>query len=257
MTSVSQAPATKLLAKQNIVEVITYTASLSSDPTTVDSLLDTLRAITSNTTTSFSLQEITALHELQQKLEDYLVHKEKLRSFTYDSLHFHITEHFTGTSRLKTLNWVTGGIILIATMLGVLAVLLNIKDSPDRSAYMGLSVLYAILYLGMAGLFKEAARELTPEARKAYTYIFVAMSATGIIMLLQPAVALTSLQFHPIAPTIITLPQIITFTILYIGVRKIAQLFNVQSRVLSTPFMLLGALVVVVLPFWHLYLSGS
>jgi hypothetical protein len=70
---------------RQLVDRIVYLASLMSEPQRVDTILDKLRVITARSS-KLSDQDIKALKPIKNELEDYLVTKERIRSFTKASL---------------------------------------------------------------------------------------------------------------------------------------------------------------------------
>jgi hypothetical protein len=83
---------------KDLIESITYLASLVSEPQAVDVMLDTLRSITSrmhDDNTRLSTEDRVRLIELQTELKKYLIHHDPVRSFTQESLEKELTLHFT------------------------------------------------------------------------------------------------------------------------------------------------------------------
>jgi hypothetical protein len=247
-SEVSAAPATTLLPKNNIVDVITYTASLSSAQTVVDPLLDALRGITSRKPTPDKLtaEDIQALHSLQKRLEYHLVHEEKMRTFDYPSLHLHIEERFKGSKRASALGLMTAGIVSVAIALGAASYSLPQQPGSDK-VLIAVATMYALIYLGAAGLFLQAIHNLTSAARRGYIFLCISMILVTASTFLQPILGIMGLQQHPIAPTIIGAPFIISMLFYYYGCKIIAELSGVRGWLTSSALLcsgLLGALVV-------------
>src|SRR5882724_1322897 len=98
-----------------LVERIIYLASLVSEPHDVDTTLDKLRVVTA-TGTQQSLEGRKTLEVIQSELEDYLVHKERLRSFTEETLRTNLKRHFSTDDPLRQIR--TGALRrIIATII--------------------------------------------------------------------------------------------------------------------------------------------
>src|SRR5688500_9457648 len=78
---------------RQLIDRIVYLASLASDPRSVDVTLDKLRIITVKSS-ELSSDDFKTLQAIQSELEDHLVHKERLRSFTKASLRQNVERHF-------------------------------------------------------------------------------------------------------------------------------------------------------------------
>lgn len=80
----------------SIVEVVIYLASLASQPKDIDPILDEVRMVTSRLKPGQALagQDMALMQSVQSRLEDYLLHKDQLSSFTKDSLQERIKNHF-------------------------------------------------------------------------------------------------------------------------------------------------------------------
>lgn len=231
----SPQPVTRELPAQYIVDVIGYTASLSSSVAAIDSFLDTLRRITASRDLSeFSPEDIEKLHDLQQQLEAHLVTKEKIRAFDYELLHLHIKKRFLESKSYRRLPWTLACIVGTGLALGVAVLLAPLPSlSPITTAYAALTVLYAVLYVGAGWLFLSVAKELTASARTAYKFISLAIILRGVFVLLQPLMVLFGLDQHPFAPTAIDLPLIIAYIIFYLGAEKVLRLSNNSTALVA------------------------
>lgn len=93
----------------NLVEVVTYLASLASNPREIDPILDTLRIVTARMKGAPSDEDARELRKVWQQLEDYLVTQEKVRAFTREDLQQRIQHrfHFGGylVKRAKNYCW--------------------------------------------------------------------------------------------------------------------------------------------------------
>ncbi len=99
-------PLTPLTKTQiSSVDIVTYTASLASQPREIDEILDEVRLITSRARTDESMNatDNERLLQVYLKVEQYLLTKETVRVFTKDSLRqdiaqkLHLTAQSSGT----------------------------------------------------------------------------------------------------------------------------------------------------------------
>jgi len=247
----TQQPITEQFPNEQLVEVITYTASLVSNFQLIDPMLDTLRKVTARGTGSLSEIDRTNLHSLQQQLEQILVNQEQFRTFSYETLHTHIQRHFSNavkrTTRLLD-RWIA---LIIATALGVAAIsfiLLGPAQHTARSA-ISLSTLYLVMYAGTALLFASARKEVTSEVRQAYSYLAGALFCIAAVTPVQPLLGALAPK-SPLAPTIMVGTLGLACIPFYLGSRKLALLTEVRSRLTSYRFITLltaGAIAVYVL----------
>lgn len=79
---------TKQKAAHSTIDIIIFVAGLASQPKEIDAILDQLRGITSQRTSNapLSKEHEQLLTEIYLQLEDYLTHKEPLRSFSQAGL---------------------------------------------------------------------------------------------------------------------------------------------------------------------------
>jgi hypothetical protein len=81
------------------MDVVTYTASLASNPKAIDPTLDALREITSRVKAEqdLSSSDQAALADVYLKLETYLTHQETIRSFTVAEIRQRVENKFGST----------------------------------------------------------------------------------------------------------------------------------------------------------------
>ncbi|HRJ06492.1 MAG TPA: hypothetical protein PK096_02270 [Candidatus Saccharibacteria bacterium] len=73
---------------KNVLDLVTYTASLASNPTEVDSLIDQVRKVTATHAAQNTLspaEEATLIH-VYLGLERYLTTRDPIRTYTKDEL---------------------------------------------------------------------------------------------------------------------------------------------------------------------------
>ena len=79
---------TSLAKSKNILDLVTSTASLASNPTQIDPVLDSVRTISSRLTPGapLSASDEETLFGVYLRLEKYLTNDEPIRTFTKDEL---------------------------------------------------------------------------------------------------------------------------------------------------------------------------
>lgn len=89
------------------VDVVTYIASLASEPQAMDTLLDPLREITSRIQPgqALSATDQTTLAEVCKKLEKHLVEQDPLRNFDKATLDTKIAQKFSKPNAGEATFW--------------------------------------------------------------------------------------------------------------------------------------------------------
>ncbi len=229
-------PITSEVPENQLVDVITYTASLISDIASINPLLDTLRQVTArnHNISEFSEQDKTNLQNLQQKLEKILVDQEQFRTFSYETLHIHIRRHFnqSASRTTKLLTWWIVGIAATAILAAAASfTLVGQLQNTARSA-ISLGVFYMILDIGTATLLASARGEVTSEVRQTYGYLSGAMLCIAAITPVQPLLGIFAAK-SPLAPTIMVATLGLARLPFYLSARKLALVTRVQSRLTS------------------------
>ncbi len=181
---------------QNLIDRIAYLASLVSEPSTVDTTLDKLRIITSRTSNP-TTQDVQTLKVIQTELEDYLVHKERLRTFTKASLRANIERHFAADNPLRDIRKMTLGrigitILACAVLTGSLAALGLMQGQVILAFFI------CTLFIGLALLFQSIKKDLVAQLHGSVNYLMAATVGTGLFALNFPVIAASSyLESHP------------------------------------------------------------
>ncbi len=89
------------------LDIVLYLASLVSNPTDVDVILDNVRLVTAHSQPgeALSAKDQQTLARVYTQLEDYLLHKDALRVFTLEDLRQSIAKKFTLNDQIRTLLW--------------------------------------------------------------------------------------------------------------------------------------------------------
>lgn len=175
---------------------ITYLASLVSEPGSVDIMLDRLRVITA-TSTQLSSHDHEKLESIQRELEDYLIHKERLRSFTKESLQTNVERHFATENPVQkakraALKQIMTSVVISSVITSLLVILQVIQGQVI------IAFLIFALFVGLAIIYQSFKKDLVIQLRGSLNYLMVAIVGNGIFALNFPIIAASSyLESHP------------------------------------------------------------
>lgn len=162
----------------------------------MDTILDKLRFITSRASQP-TVQDIQTLKSIQTELEDYLVHKERLRTFTKASLHAHMERHFAAKDPFKDIQKAAIGricltIVACAVVTGLLAALKLMEGQVILAFFI------CTLFIGLALIFQSIKKDLVAQLHGSVNYLMAATIGTGVFALNFPIIAASSyLESHP------------------------------------------------------------
>jgi hypothetical protein len=181
---------------RQLIDRIAYLTSLVSEPRTVDTMLDKLRIITSRTSQP-TAQDVQTLKSIQIDLEDYLIHKERLRTFTKESLHANLERHFAAQNPLRDIRKAAigriGFTIAACTAITGLLVALGLMEGQVILAFFIFS-----LFVGLALLFQSIKKDLVAQLQGSVNYLMAATIGTGLFALNFPIIAASNyLENHP------------------------------------------------------------
>lgn len=215
-----------------LVEKVIYTASLVTNPKEIDETLDTVRLITARikggANRELSDKERAELTAVQKKLEEYLVTRETVRSFTPESLQVQIEQHLSGAGRKKSriqLAIILGLTVVAAIFAGVVVP----RPTIDLHVTVGIATFLASLGLGAAWLFVSALHSFKSELRRAYILMCIAMVILSIGVGTQPLIEAFDLRQFPIVTYSRTLILLIGGLVLQFGVLRYVKLVGVKS----------------------------
>lgn len=209
----------------NLVEVVTYLASLASNPREIDPILDTLRIVTARMKGAPSDEDARELRKVWQQLEDYLVTQEKVRAFTREDLQQRIQHrfHFGGYLVKRAKKLLLG--LLLATPLCVLAIFIPQPAGLPADIAEHFSLLIAIcltitwLYVIAALLFALGLGSFQRNVKRAYAAICSGTVFMGLSVLQLPVIVSLGWLDSPFFETggFMTL-HVISITVLFTGV---------------------------------------
>ncbi len=247
-----------------LIDEIILLASLASNRRVIDPILNDVRLITAHIQAgdALSADDQNRLSKVRQRLEDYLVDKDELRTFTRKSIQERIHDQFAnGESghltpvglakrQLKVNLGVVAGVFAVSA-----AVLLAFSVSQWWLFAASCSV--TAMFLSTCWLFLSGYKTFTTSLRQAYAWI-----CAGVVML--GLAAALWLIFTSLLP-VYQVPVLryganyslfgLAFIVAYVGLRVFAQTLKVKTRLTSLPVIVPSALlfcaVLAALPHVH------
>lgn len=201
------------MPNKTLIDKVTYTASLASNPAEIDKQLDTLRIITAKDNTAPNDTDTAELQKLQGQLENYLVTRERLRFFTPESLRVQIDQYMQGYVNNKSrilLFLVFGAAVLLAAV----AASLPLSGIPQR-VQAGGATAFSVVTIGAAWLFLLALPAFRSNLRRAFVIICIGMILLGLSLLEQPIIEI--LELREVSSLLYPLPILLAATLFHIG----------------------------------------
>jgi hypothetical protein len=224
---------------------VTYTASLISHPEEVDTVLDSLRTITARTNPSapLSKNDEETLTSVQQQLESYLVSKEKLRSFTHDSLRIQIEQHMAGYRSKSSLIqlWI---VILIAATCAIIAASLPFLETIPERVQAGGATAFSLLTVGAGSLFLTALPAFKSALRQRFLLICAGVTLLGLSLLGQPIMEIFHLRQYPLTSLLYSLPILVAAILFHTGDARYIRLLGVKNVwTTAKPILIAGVIL--------------
>lgn len=177
------------------VDCIVYLASLISEPRSVDGVLDKLRAVTARSAEP-TTQDEEVLRAVQKELEDYLLHKERLRSFTSQSLQATVDRHLAANNPVKSAKQAAFKHIFITVGAAALVTLACFVSGLMKGQIV-LAFFIFTLFTGLAFIFQSVKKNLTAQLQGSVNYLMAATVGTGLFALNFPVISQLHLDEHP------------------------------------------------------------
>ena len=222
----------ELSAQHNLVDEITYLATLVSDPHAIDPTLDQLRQITSSLGSGQDPSEAQTqiLLQVRQSIQEYIIKRETLRLFTPESLQQQVYEHFEGQRKIHRLHRLLGVIAGVIFVCVAAIVVLPFDLEPAMREELAIVSVLTLLHLGGGGLFVASPKTFPPVLRRAYLLAAIGLCLVGIALLQEPLLILlnqTDSTWEKIGGTIA--PYTIAYALIYYGTRSMARLLKLQD----------------------------
>ncbi len=232
------------------LDLVIYLASQVSELKAADSMLQPIRQITARLAPNEPIadNDQKTIGEVSERLKQYLLTSETLRSFTPQQLEQRISDFMHGAQRrvfftvLKVTAVVT--VVLIAAIMLV--------PAPIGMATRGLtssSTFFMMVHLAAAWLFISALKTFAPELRQDYRLIATGVIILGLGQIVQPIVQVLKLESTPYNTLWSVLPLIPSYILISIGVQRFARLVGRTVRWLNLPVIIAALVIVTVLSF--------
>lgn len=162
----------KALEDRTLIDTVVVLASLTSDPKVIDPMLDIVRQVTAGMQPGRPLtsDETSRLEEVRLKLTDHLIHDDKMRSFTKESLDQLVSEKVGSGSgapsphRRRNLYYVRVVFAAMVCAYGLGAVLLSVLQTPSPFLFASMFS-FGTMYVGMVWLFLSILPTFTQNTR--------------------------------------------------------------------------------------------
>lgn len=229
-----------LPADKTMLDAVMFVATLVSKSNEIDTQLDRVRSITAkHSTDQLTKEDDRVLHEVYDYLENYLIKKESLRSFTRDSIRQRLYDYLGNKKNSNLLAPLS--IVWSIAIAGALAAFVipgaSLSDVVKQT--LAITIFFATINLGAVWMFWTGLKNFKDEIRKAYLPICLGFALSGITLLQIPVVVWMgedrSIWFQYIASGSI-LP--IAEGLLYIGMRRFAKIGGINSRLLSAKLVI-------------------
>lgn len=219
-----------MAAASELYERITYTASLATSPTEIDTILDNFRMVSARISPNqqLNVRDQDTLLDTQRQLEDYLVNREHIRTFTPDSLRLQIEQHMSGEVNQKSR---TQLLIVLYAAVGLAAgtALLPVESAEQRILVASTTV-FSVMTTGAGWLFLTALHAFKSRVRRAFIAISTGVVLLGLSLLGQPIMEIFQLRDHPWVSALYPLSLLVATFFFYGGNALYARLVGVQSR---------------------------
>lgn len=224
-----------------LIDRIIYLASLASNRREIDPLMNNLRTVTANRQSGEPLtaQAKTTLTILEGQLQDYLIGRDPLRSFTKETLNQRLLAQQTGQDTRPAARRTFWAFIATAVGVGTIAMLPFYATFTTR-LIIAVPLFYTVLTIGAVWFYLTSLQNFRPELRRA----FLLLSGAVIVMTLEfSQAALVSLlgwgDLPPFRYAGFIWLVTISFILLYLGLRIYARMMQIKSFSLSLPAWLL------------------
>lgn len=221
---------------RQLIDSVSFLASLVSDPVVIGPRLDVLREITAKLQPGATLTpgQQQQLIDVRLSLTDHLLHHDKLRSFTPETLAEALKRRTDAPAQGQTLrDFSRIGIAVCASYVIALPVL--ILFAIPQPLLVSAMFSFATLYIGIAWLFWSGLRDFSSQLKRAYRWICAGYATTGLAVCVTPlVVAFPELSEGVLFRYGVIMPSILIANILiWLGVQTFAQTLGTRSWLAS------------------------
>jgi hypothetical protein len=239
---------------RSAIDTAVYLASLASDRREIDPIIQPMRAITARLQSGVKAtpDEVVTLYHICDQLEDYLVKRDRMRSFTRPSLKQRVAERFDPQVRRRyvELRWEMALVLaLVASFIGLVLVALPL--SPDQQQ----QVIPAVFLLGIsfagAWFYLSGLKGLRSELRPPFILISLGLVSISLAQSQLPLAVLLSASSNSdwFAYGMYGSLYMPASWICYLGARQFGKMLGLKSRWLSLRYVAGVAITVAVVLF--------
>lgn len=240
MTTHSHSNPLTLPEGKTMLDAVTYVATLVSKSGDIDKQLDRVRTITAQRSTgNLTSEDTKVLTEVYDYLEEYLVKKEALRSFTRESIRERTYDYLGGKQQSTLMTPLS--IIWAIAIAGALTAIM-IPDTalpPLVKQTLAITIFFATINLGAVWMFWTGLSNFKDKIRRAYLPISLGIGLAAITLLQAPFAVYIG-QDRSVWFQYVTSGLALPFAeaLLYLGMRRFAQIGGVKSGFLSIKLVL-------------------
>lgn len=230
-----------------VIDEIVFISSLVSNLSVIEPILEPVQSITARQKPgeplTLSKEEQDRLAVVRSDLEDYLVRNDAIRSFTRESLHRELEDHFGeggGVSPRKRIRRQFRLILAIVAVVYLNALVWLFALSVDYWWLLAASASVTAIFISSCWLFLTGYRTFSTELRKVYAWICV-----GVVLL---GISASSWLLFTSIREVYDVPFMryganyagfaLAFVVTYVGIRIFAKAVKISSRLLSWPLVL-------------------
>jgi hypothetical protein len=229
------------LAQDNaLIDRIIYLASLASIHDTIDKDLDILRSITARrqATELLKIEEREQLFGLEERLKDYLIHHDPLRSFTVETLE----ERLQKQAHPKLPTQINAYLLALAVAIassGIAMIIPPFDMSMSLRIALAISFYLFAVQVGTAWFYLSSLSNFKAGLRRAFLLISAGTIMFGLLYTNYILTDYTGLARYPLFrhSIIAALTAGIGFFLIYLGLRCYARLVGARSWAASLRLM--------------------
>jgi hypothetical protein len=229
---------------RQLVGRVLYLASLASRRRDIDSMMDTLRAVTAHwhEPDPLSPNDQAALRQLEANLKRYLVTTDPLRTFTLETLE----QRIKGQSGLGTQSSTTWrslvGVVLASLAASGLAFLTPVPF--ESRLLLSVPLFFVVLHISIAWFYLTALRNFNQSLRHAFVYFAAGIMLFSLAFSHYVVLYLLGLDTHPVLRYGgITWLFSVPFMLMFVGLRMYARLLGIASRLIPLWVVPTGAII--------------
>lgn len=217
---------------RELIDTVSYVASLISRVEEVDSTLDTLRYITAkwDLGTQLSDQDRAALEALLVKLKVYLVNEDPLRSFTTESLETRILANAAGGAPKPAALGKFMLVSFICLLLAAGTILIPSSLPVKTRAFIAVPASIVIIAIVNSYFYVSAFRNFKASLKQSLLYLCLGTFLVAIQFVQYSSIPLLKIADQPLfRHGGVPFPTLLAFIFFYLGIQKYAQVLSIKK----------------------------